>query len=212
MTKRKPDLGSVLDLVQPDHPWFEAMTRPHRDAVAKIEKGMRDAAAGRSRAARLREADELARTGRKAIKPTAEREARPDMRPGLIARYASRNEITKTQATAAVMLRRDYWIGEGDEVRGRLVASYGDAPPRQGGSYEPSYTGAQSRAAYERALAYLDDPEHQAVVVHVVIEDRSARSWAEARIQSVREASTIGIRTLRKALDRLSQHYQLGAA
>lgn len=209
--QQRSDAGSVLDIVQPDHPWYEAMTRPHREVVARFEKSMRDATAGRQKASRQRDMDHDLRTKRKVVKATPEREARPDMRPGLIARYANRNEISKTQATAAFTLRRDYWLGDGESVViGRLVASYGDAPPRTGGGFSPPYTGAESRAAFDAAMASVDG-EQWSVLMHVVIEDRSAGSWAEAEGAKPREAASTGIRTLRKALDVIAQHYRLGA-
>lgn len=207
MARRSVPLGSVLDLVQPDHPWFDAMTRPLVDAVAEIEKGIRDAAAARRRAAAKRQADDEARTRGKVLRATAEREGKPDMVPGVIARYAARNEITKTQATAAVTLRRDFWIGEGGEVRGRLVSSYGDAPMGGAGG-NPPYSAGQSRAAYEAAMASAG-PELAPILVHVVIEDRSAGSWAEARGAKESAAAREGLITLRIALNALARHYGL---
>lgn len=146
----------------------------------------------------------------KPVGPTPERAAKADMVPGIIARYAKRGEIAKHHETAAYRLRRDYWIGEGGRVLGRLVSNYGPRMP-QGGrqSFEPPYSAAESRKAYDQALASVG-PELAQILVHVVIKDEPAASWAEAVLGGSRStASAAGLGTLKVALTALSRHYGL---
>lgn len=153
-------------------------------------------------------ASKTART--KPLGPTPERSRKPDMIPGIIARYAKRGEIAKHHETAANRLRRDFWIGEGGHVLGRLVTTYGPRMP-QGGrhSFDPPYTAAESRKAYDHALEAVG-PDLSPILVHVVINDEPAASWAESVLGGSRStASAAGLGTLKLALNALSRHYGL---
>lgn len=147
----------------------------------------------------------------KPIRPTPERLAKPDLRPCLVDRYAKRAEITKTQAEAAAILRRDYWIGEGGQLMGRLVATYEPAiASGSPGSYTPPTTAGESRAAYLRAIEAVG-PELAGVLHHVVILDEPAASWAEVTLAGSRSTNAAaGLAALKLALCALVRHYGLG--
>ncbi len=158
--------------------------------------------------AMLRKADKRPAVAReKRIGATPERSSKPDMVPGIIARYAKRNEITKAQETAAYRLRRDYWIGEGGRVLGRQVSRYGEPRGGGGAGFHPPYTAGESRAAYDRAMQFVGR-DLSPILEHVVISDQSAASWGGEGHPNAAVGSG-GLPILRTALTALVRHYRL---
>ncbi|MGE0715634.1 MAG: DUF6456 domain-containing protein [Alphaproteobacteria bacterium] len=207
MARSKAPLGSVLDLVQPDHPYWPAMAQPLLDAVGQQAKIAKDAGRERRRELRERDVDHALRTRGRTIKPTAERESKADVATAwIVDRYRKRGELTKAQANAAETLRTDYLHGHGGAVIGRLVASYHDAPPPAGGPFSPPYTAAEGRACYEAAIEAVG-PTLAPILVHVVIDNEAAASFPGLTTTARSATATAGLVTLRLALDALVRHY-----
>ncbi len=218
-------LGMPADIVQPDHPWHDAIVSQGMAATDEYRaevlvpayrrtvrtKAMIEATAKqRRRDLRLIEEDQTDRTRRGGkMRPTVEREGKADLKRGVIEHYRDRNLITKGQEIAAQRLRSDYVVGHGGAVIGRLVSSYGDAPPPSpGGSFSPPYTAAEGRQEYSTAMQAVGQILSP-ILVHVVIDGKTAASWAEGRGKQGSGAAQDGMTTLRLGLDALAQHYRL---
>ena len=119
-----------------------------------------------------------------------------------IDRYRRDGAVSEAQHRAGTKLRSDWVDGAGS---GRTTARY--APPQSPGG-EMSDSQAECHHAYVMAMQALG-PELSPVVVHVVLLEGSASSWAEQRGRRGTGAKVEGMVTLRIALDRLARHYRL---
>lgn len=120
-----------------------------------------------------------------------------------IDRYRREGIISEAQHKAGTRHRADWMVGEGSQ---RLIALYGERS--SDGKGELTDAQAERRHDYVMATQALG-PELGPVVVHVVIMEKSAKSWAEERGRRGTGANAEGMVTLRLALDRLARYYGL---
>lgn len=119
-----------------------------------------------------------------------------------IDRYRRDGAVSEAQHRAGTRLRSDWIDGSGS---GRTTALYGE---RQSPGGDISDSQAERHHDYVLAMQALG-PELSPVIVHVVLLEGSASSWAEQRGRRGTGAKVEGMVTLRIALDRLARHYRL---
>lgn len=229
-------LGTAADIVDADHPWADAIAEqgqaglveyrekkvaPALAKVAAAEARVRDDAKKRRDRLFIASTSEVERTGKKLVLPTAEREAKGDLVHGdhviergedwkgpravavrPIDRYVRDGHIIRAQHKAAEKLLADWIAGEGSH---RMTALYGERADRTG---EMSDAQAIRHKSYVEAMQALG-PELSPVIVHVVLLEGSATSWAEQRGRRGPRAKEHGMTALCLGLDRLARHYRL---
>lgn len=234
-------LGIPADICEPGHPWFAAIasgwaedSAAYRErfvepVLSKVATATGNASARRARELRLMAEDHAERTQRQGmVRPTREREDKGDVEmvkdvkvdrnervtgfravtASPLERMRKRNEVSAWQA-ACGHLYRSQWEQSGRHEP-RVTARYAE-PTDQGDIREPTKRELDAKRKYEaatQAVGIILAP----VLVHVVLLECTAASWAEARGHRGRQAGIIGMTTLRLALDALGEHYRLQKA